>query len=108
MHIVPRVVIASSILALFGSVHVASAQSGSKLAEKKLCMACHKMSEKSLGPAIKDIAKKYRGAANAEATLAAKIKQGGKGVWGSVPMPPQSTLSDAELKTLAAWVLSVP
>ena len=108
MHIVPRIAIASGIVALFGAAHVASAQSGSELAQKKLCMACHKLNEKSLGPSFKDVAKKYRGAAGAEATLAAKIRQGSKGAWGSVPMPPQSALSDAEGKTLAAWVLSVP
>ena len=108
MHIIPRIAIASGILALFGAVQVASAQSGSELAQKKLCLACHTANEKKVGPAFKDVAKKYRGVPGAEAKLAAKIKQGSNGTWGQVPMPPQSALSDAEIKTLAAWVLSLP
>lgn len=108
MHIIPRIAIATGILAFFGAVQVVSAQSGSELAQKKFCLACHNMSQKKVGPAFNDVAKKYRAVPDAEAKLAGKIRQGSNGAWGQVPMPPQKALSDAEIKTLTAWVLSLP
>jgi len=75
------------------------------LAQKHACTACHAVDKKLVGPAYADVAKKYAGQKDAEATLAASIKAGGSGKWGPVPMPPQPQLSDADLKTLAAWVL---
>ncbi len=77
-----------------------------QLAKQKGCMACHDLKAKKVGPAYADIAKKYAGRADAVDYLAGKIKKGGAGVWGSVPMPPQN-VSDAEAKQLAQWVLSV-
>ncbi|OIP17775.1 MAG: cytochrome C' [Comamonadaceae bacterium CG_4_9_14_3_um_filter_60_33] len=76
------------------------------LAQKKNCMACHAVEKKVVGPAYKDVGKKYAGQ-NAEAKLATKIKQGGSGVWGAIPMPANPQVSDAEAKQLAAWVLSL-
>ena len=75
------------------------------LAKKNNCLACHAVDKKIVGPAYQDVAKKYAGQADAEATLAKNIKTGGSGKWGPIPMPPQTQLSDAEAKTLAAWVL---
>jgi cytochrome c len=69
-------------------------------------MACHAVDAKKVGPSYKDVAKKYAGRADAVDYLAGKIKKGGAGVWGSVPMPPQN-VSDAEAKQLAQWILSV-
>jgi len=77
------------------------------LAEKNLCLSCHKVEEKLVGPSFRDVAKKYQGVAEAQAKLAAAIKKGGKGVWGTVPMPQTSGVSDEDLKTLAAWILSL-
>lgn len=77
-----------------------------KLADRKNCLACHSIKEKVLGPALKDVAAKYAGQADAAAMLAAKIKKGGTGVWGDVPMPPND-VTDAEAQTLAQWVLSL-
>lgn len=57
-----------------------------------------------MGPAYRDIANKYQGVAEAEAKLVAKIKKGGQGVWGPVPMPPMN-VPDANLKTIVAWIL---
>jgi cytochrome c len=75
------------------------------LAKKNNCLACHAADKKIVGPAYQDVAKKYAGQADAEATVAKNIKAGGSGKWGPVPMPPQAQLSDADAKTLAAWVL---
>lgn len=77
------------------------------LAQKHACTACHAVDTKLVGPAYADVAKKYKGQKNAEATLIANIKKGGSGKWGAVPMPAQTTLSDADAKTLAKWILSI-
>ena len=76
------------------------------LAQKSACTACHAVDKKIVGPAFKEVAAKYKGDKTAEAKLVAKVKQGGTGVWGQVPMPPNSTVSDADIKTLVKWVLS--
>lgn len=82
-----------------------SAWANADLAKKNSCLACHAVDKKLVGPAYQDVAKKYAGQADAEATLAKSIKAGGSGKWGPVPMPPQAQLSDADAKALAAWVL---
>ena len=69
------------------------------------CTACHAVDRKVLGPAFRDVAKKYAGDTGAAARLAAKIKAGGQGNWGNVPMPPHPALSEQDLQTLAGWVL---
>nr|5AUR_A Chain A, Cytochrome c-552 [Hydrogenobacter thermophilus TK-6]5AUR_C Chain C, Cytochrome c-552 [Hydrogenobacter thermophilus TK-6]5AUR_E Chain E, Cytochrome c-552 [Hydrogenobacter thermophilus TK-6]5AUR_G Chain G, Cytochrome c-552 [Hydrogenobacter thermophilus TK-6]5AUS_A Chain A, Cytochrome c-552 [Hydrogenobacter thermophilus TK-6]5AUS_C Chain C, Cytochrome c-552 [Hydrogenobacter thermophilus TK-6] len=80
-----------------------------QLAKQKGCMACHDLKAgggKKVGPAYADVAKKYAGRKDAVDYLAGKIKKGGSGVWGSVPMPPQN-VTDAEAKQLAQWILSI-
>lgn len=77
------------------------------LAQKHSCTACHAVETKIVGPAYAEVAKKYKGQKNAEATLIANIKKGGSGKWGAVPMPAQTNLSDADAKTLAKWILSI-
>lgn len=74
------------------------------LAAKHLCLACHKVEGKLVGPGYRDVANKYQGIADAEAKLVAKIKKGGQGVWGPVPMPPMN-LPDENLKTIVTWIL---
>ncbi|MEY4748015.1 MAG: hypothetical protein RIQ60_229 [Pseudomonadota bacterium] len=81
------------------------AQANADLAKAKACLACHAVDKKLVGPAYQDVAKKYAGQSDAEAKLVDSIKKGGSGKWGPVPMPAQPGLSDAEAKTLAAWVL---
>jgi cytochrome c len=76
------------------------------LAKKNACTACHAIDKKLVGPAYQDVAKKYAGQKDAEAGLIKSIKSGGSGKWGPVPMPAQAALSDADAKTLAAWILS--
>ncbi len=84
-----------------GQVHADEA-----LAKAKNCMTCHGIDKKLVGPSYKDIAAKYKADAGAAAMLAGKIKAGGKGVWGAVPMPPNK-VTDEEAQKLAKWVLSV-
>lgn len=77
------------------------------LAQKKNCMACHALDKKLVGPAYKDVAAKYAKEKDAYKKLADKIIKGGSGVWGPVPMPPNTTVTPAEAESLAKWVLTV-
>ncbi len=77
------------------------------LATAKNCMACHASDKKLVGPAYKDVAAKYGGDKTAVEKLATKIQKGGAGVWGPVPMPANTQVSDADAKKLAAWVLTI-
>lgn len=78
-----------------------------ELARKNACTACHSVDKKLVGPAYKEVAKKYKGDAKAEAMLAEKVKKGGSGVWGQVPMPPNASVKDEDVKTLVKWILSL-
>ena len=77
------------------------------LLKKGNCLSCHAVDKKVVGPSYKDVAKKYAADAGAADKLATKIKKGGSGVWGPIPMPPAAMLSDAEAATLAKYVLSL-
>ena len=83
------------------------AQASEELAKKHNCLACHQVGAKSVGPSYKDIAAKYKGQADAAAKLADKVKKGGSGVWGQVPMPPNAAVPDADVKTLVGWILKM-
>lgn len=85
---------------------MAPAMADQALATAKNCMACHAVDKKLVGPAYKDVAKKYAGDKTAADKLAAKIMKGGSGVWGAIPMPANPQVNEAEAKKLAAWVLS--
>ena len=78
-----------------------------ELAKQKACTACHAIEKKVVGPAYKEVANKYRKDPKAEAMLIEKVKKGGVGAWGQVPMPPNANVSDADVKTLVKWVLSL-
>ena len=78
------------------------------LAKKSGCLACHSVEKKIVGPAWRDVGKKYVGDAGAKARLVAKVKAGGKGVWGPAPMPPYSPrVSDANIEKMVDFVLSL-
>jgi cytochrome c len=77
-----------------------------ELAQKNGCLACHSVDKKIVGPAYKDVAKKYANDKGAAAKLMAKVKKGGSGVWGPVAMPPNPQVKDEDLKKIIAWVLS--
>lgn len=79
-----------------------------ELAKKSNCTACHAIEKKVVGPAWRDVAKKYKGDAGAEAKLVAKVAKGGSGVWGSMPMPPNApAVKEADIKTLVQFVLGL-
>ena len=99
-----RVIAACALSAAF--VLAGAALANEKLAQSSGCMTCHGVDKKIIGPTYKDIAAKYRGDKSAEASLIKKVKAGGKGVWGDIPMPPNAHLKDEDIKTLVAWVLA--
>jgi cytochrome c len=78
-----------------------------ELMKKDGCAACHAVDKKIIGPAYQEVAAKYKGDATAAAKLADKVKKGGVGVWGQIPMPPNAQVSDADVKSLVAWILSL-
>jgi cytochrome c len=85
-----------------------NAADASALAQKSGCLACHTIDKKVLGPAYKDVAAKYKGDKTAEAKLVAKVKAGGSGVWGPMPMPPNSPqVKDADITAIVQWILSL-
>lgn len=85
----------------------AMAADGQALAQKNACLSCHQVDKKVVGPSYKDVAAKYKGDKTAEAKLVEKVKKGGSGVWGPVPMPPNPQVPDADLKTIVSWILSI-
>lgn len=89
-----------------GAVFALPAQASEELAKKHLCMTCHTLDKKLVGPSYHDVAAKYKGDKAAEAKLLDKVKKGGVGVWGQIPMPPNEKVPEAELKALVKWVLS--
>jgi cytochrome c len=95
-------------VALFSSAGASAvdAAAAKALASKSACLACHAVDKKMVGPSYKDVAAKHKGQAGAVEAVAARIKSGGSGMYGPVPMPPQAQLKDDELKLLAAWVLA--
>lgn len=87
--------------------HAAFAADPMDLAKSKNCLACHAVGNKVVGPAYKDVAAKYAGQKDAEAKLVQKVLKGGAGVWGPVPMPANTQVSEAEAHTLVKWILSL-
>lgn len=83
-----------------------AAFASAELAKAKNCLACHAADKKLVGPSYKDIAAKYASDKDAAAKLAKKIREGGVGVWGQIPMPANPQVSEAEALTLARWVLT--
>ena len=101
-----QVVLAAAALLVTAGAHAMDAAAAKALASKSACLACHAADKKLVGPSYKDVAAKHKGQADAEAKVVARIKSGGSGMYGPVPMPPQPNLKDDELKLLAAWVLA--
>ncbi len=101
-----KVILMSAVAALvLGVSGVASADQA--LAQKNACMSCHGVDKKIVGPAFKEIAAKYKNDKAAEEKLVAKVKTGGKGVWGPIPMPPNPQVKDEDAKKIVAWILSL-
>jgi cytochrome c len=84
----------------------AQADPVTQLLNKNACLGCHAVEKQVVGPAFREVAARYKSDAAAPARLATKLKQGGQGVWGQVPMPPNPGLSDADAKLMVEWVLT--
>lgn len=82
-----------------------AANPATTLAEKSGCLSCHNAKQRLVGPSLTEVAAKYRNDAGAEGKLVSKVKLGGQGVWGSIPMPPHAQLPDQDVRTLVRWFL---
>ena len=82
------------------------AQASMDLAKAKNCTACHAVDKKLIGPSYKDVAAKYASDKDAVARLSKKVREGGVGVWGQIPMPANPQVNADEAATLVKWVLS--
>ena len=101
-----QIMLAASALLATSGAFALDAAAAKALASKSACLACHAAEKKLVGPSYKDVAAKHKDQADAVEKVAARIKSGGSGIYGPVPMPPQPNLKDDELKLLAAWVLA--
>ena len=101
--IAPAILAATALL--FASAAVADQLED--MMKKNGCNACHSEDKKVIGPAYKDVAAKYKGDATAVAKLTEKVKKGGSGVWGPVPMPPNAQVSDADAKKMVELILAL-
>jgi cytochrome c len=84
-----------------------AASGGEALVRKYACIACHSTDKKLVGPAYKDVAAKYRDNKDAERMLIEKVKKGGSGVWGTVPMPANPSVPDGDLQEIIKWILAL-
>jgi cytochrome c len=97
-----------AVLAAIGAMLLGTAASAQQeLAKQKNCLACHAIDKKLVGPAYKDVAKKYANDPGAVTRLAKKVREGGVGVWGQIPMPANPQVNEAESVQLVKWVLSL-
>jgi len=94
-------------VATFAVSAMARADAGEDLLKKSGCTACHAIDKRVIGPSYQEVAAKYKGDASAPAKLQEKVKKGGSGVWGQVPMPPNTQVSDADIKTLVTYILAL-
>jgi cytochrome c len=85
---------------------VAPAHASLDLAKAKNCTACHAVDKKLIGPAYKDVAAKYATDKDASAKLAKKVREGGVGVWGQIPMPANPQINADEAGALVKWILA--
>lgn len=98
---------ATVLLTAIGLIGPVSSEASMELARSKNCIACHSVDKQVLGPAYKEVAAKYAGDKEALARLTKKVREGGVGVWGQIPMPANPQVTEAEAQTLAKWVLSL-
>ncbi|HEX3632831.1 MAG TPA: c-type cytochrome [Casimicrobiaceae bacterium] len=98
----------ATVLFAAGNAHAALDNAAAQaLMQKDGCSACHAIDKAVVGPAYQDVAAKYKGDKDALAKLSDKVKKGGSGVWGPTPMPPNTQVSDADIKTLVGWLLTL-
>lgn len=96
----------SSLVLATGAAHAVDEAAAIEIAKNNGCLSCHSAKEKIVGPAYSDVADKYRGDKDAVANLVQSIQYGSKGKWGRIPMPAHPSMSAADIKTLAQWVMT--
>ena len=101
------IVFAAAVLAAGSAQAALDNAAALALMQKDGCIACHAVDKKVVGPAYQDVAAKYKGDATAMAKLSDKVKKGGSGVWGEIPMPPNTQVSDADINSLVSWILTL-
>jgi len=102
-----RYLVATAAALAVSTAAFAAADDGEALFKKSSCTSCHNVAKKSVGPSLSDIAAKYKDDKGAQAMLEAKVRNGGKGSFGSMPMPATAkSVSDESIKTIVSWVLS--
>ena len=94
------------VVVILGLLAACPVMASDELAKKHACFACHTVDKMVVGPSYKDVAAKYRGDKEAAKKLAVKVKNGSQGVWGTIPMPPNSAVPDADINALVKWILS--
>ena len=77
------------------------------LLARNACVACHALDKRVVGPSFREVAARYSGDGDAPGKLAKKVKEGGSGTWGSIPMPPNAAISDADLGAIVGWILKL-
>lgn len=99
------VVLTAAAALILGVSGVASADQA--LAQKNACMSCHGVDKKIVGPAFKEVAAKYKNDKAAPDRLAKHVKEGTKGNFGAIPMPPNPQVKDEDVKKIVAWILAM-
>lgn len=102
-----KILALAAMATLSASALAADATAAMDLARKNGCLACHSLDKKLVGPAWNDVGKKYAGDPAAAEQLALKVKKGAKGTWGPVPMPPNATVKNDDIKTLVQFILTL-
>jgi len=91
----------------FGMESGGGADPVARLLNANACVACHTVDRRVVGPSFREVAAKFAGDGNALATLSRKVKEGGAGNWGNVPMPPNPAITDADLRVMLEWILAL-
>ena len=100
-------IVVSLIIFLVFAANNGLANDAKKLIKKNGCLACHSVKLKVLGPSFIDIANKYENNINNQQILAQKIKKGGSGNWGKIPMMPHPNITNEELNLMVRWILNL-
>ena len=109
MNVLRMILGAALVAASFGvcaAEQPVSSANAMAIARSNACMGCHAIDRKLVGPSFQQIAEKYKGDAQASAKLEKKVRNGGAGVWGPIPMPSHPRMNDADIKTVVAWILA--
>jgi|ERR1700761_7566713 cytochrome c len=101
-----RVALAVSALIAASVAHAAETPQGLQIAQRNACLGCHAIDRKLVGPSFQQVASRYKGNVQAQTLLEHKVKDGGSGVWGAIPMPAHPAMSDADIRTVVDWVLA--